>query len=117
MIKIPTMFERDEAVKGHPVKDAIKPECQWVLDGEGIATAKLDGTNVKIANGGLLKRQKPKERDYDNASYVPCDRANPADQWVVGQVEITFPNTWHGSWCQSALACDSLAACLKKGQR
>lgn len=82
MIKIPTMFERDESMKGHPVKDAVKPECQWVLDGEGIATIKLDGTNVRIRNGALEKRQKPKDRDYDEASYVPCDRANPADRWA-----------------------------------
>ncbi len=82
MEKIPTMFVRDESVKGHPVTDQVKSECQWVLDCEGIATAKLDGTNVKIQGGALLKRQKPKERDYDAASYVPCDRANPADRWA-----------------------------------
>jgi hypothetical protein len=76
------MFERDESKRGRPVVDQIKPECQWVLDGEGIATAKLDGTNVRILGGQLLKRQKPKERDYDDASYVPCDRANPADRWA-----------------------------------
>jgi hypothetical protein len=81
MQKIPTMFMRDESQKGHPVKDEIKPECQWVLDGEGIATRKIDGTNVKIVAGQLFKRQKPKARDYDEASYVPCDRANPADKW------------------------------------
>lgn len=82
MQKIPTMFVRDETRKGHPVTSQIKPECQWVLDGEGIATVKLDGTNVKVENGELFKRQKPKERDYDDAAYVPCDRANPADRWA-----------------------------------
>ena len=61
MIKIPTMFIRDENKPGHPVTDQIKPECQWVLDGEGKATRKLDGMNVKIENGKLYKRQKPKE--------------------------------------------------------
>jgi len=76
------MFVRDETVKGHPVTDQIKPECQWVLDGEGIATVKLDGTNVKVENGQLFKRQKPKEADYDDAAYVPCDRSNPADRWA-----------------------------------
>jgi hypothetical protein len=82
MQKIPTLFVRDETRKGHPVRDEIKLECQWVLDGEGIATVKLDGTNVKIEDGVLLKRQKPKDRDYDEASYVPCDRTNPADRWA-----------------------------------
>ena len=81
MQKIPTMFVRDESKPGHPVIDQIKPECQWVLD-EGYGTVKMDGTNVKIENGQLLKRQKPKDRDYDEASYVPCDHSNPADRWA-----------------------------------
>ncbi len=82
MQKIPTMFERDETKPGHPVMDRIKPECQWVLDGEGISTRKIDGTNVKIAQGILLKRQKPKDREYDEAAYVPCDRNNPSDRYA-----------------------------------
>jgi hypothetical protein len=80
--KIPTIFVRDETKKGHPVLDQVKPECQWVLDGEGVATEKMDGTNVKIENGKLLKRQKPKDRDYDEASYAPCRRDDPADRWA-----------------------------------
>ena len=82
MKKIPTMFIRDESKPGHPVQDQIKPECEWVLRGEGLATIKIDGTNVKVENGLLFKRQKPKGRDYDEASYVPCELPNPADQWA-----------------------------------
>ncbi len=82
MQKIPTMYYRDESKPGHPVKDEIRPECQWVLDGEGNATIKLDGTNVKILGGALYKRQKPKDRDYDEASYVLCDRTKPEDRWA-----------------------------------
>lgn len=76
------MFTRDESKPGHPVMDEWKPECLWVLAGEGVPTVKLDGTNVKIEHGQLLKRQKPKERDYDEASYVPCVRDTPADRWA-----------------------------------
>lgn len=82
MQKIPTLFVRDESKPGHPVMDEWKPECLWVRDGEGVPTVKIDGTNVKVEHGQLFKRQKPKERDYDEASYVPCDRANPADRWA-----------------------------------
>lgn len=88
MIKIPTMFVRDEARPGHPVTDVVKPECQWVLDGEGIATKKIDGTNVKIEGGQLFKRQKPKNGDYDEASYVPCARTNPADRWAFDAFDL-----------------------------
>lgn len=82
MQKIPTMFVRDESVPGHPVTAICKPECRWVLDGEGMATIKLDGTNVMVSGDKLYKRQKPKDRDYDDAAYVPCDRANPSDRWA-----------------------------------
>lgn len=82
MIKIPTMFFRDETKPGHPVIDQIKPECKWVLDGEGQATRKMDGMNVKVENGKLYKRQKPKDRDYDNASYVECDPTSPSDKYL-----------------------------------
>ncbi len=80
--KIPTMFVRDESKPGYPVTDEWKADCLWVRQGEGIATVKLDGTNVKVEHGNLFKRQKPNERDYDDAAYVPCDRANPADRWA-----------------------------------
>ena len=82
MQKIPTMFERDESIKGRPVKDHIKTECYWVVDGEGVATHKLDGTNVKIEAGALYKRQKPASGDYDEASYVMADDTDPADKYI-----------------------------------
>ena len=82
MQKIPTLFERDETKPGHPVVDQVKPECAWVLEGEGTATRKIDGTNVRIREGQLEKRQKPKDRDYDEASYVACRRGAPDDVWA-----------------------------------
>jgi hypothetical protein len=78
--KIPTLFTRDESTHGHPVIDAVTAGCQWVIDGEGNATRKLDGMNVKVASGLLYKRQKPKTGEYDEASYVPCRRDDPADK-------------------------------------
>lgn len=56
MEKIPTMFERDETQRGRPVTPTVKPQCTWVAKGEGVATRKLDGMNVKIAGGVLYKR-------------------------------------------------------------
>ncbi len=82
MQKIPTIFFRDETRAGHSVTVHIRPECQWVLDGEGVATSKLDGTNVRVVNGQLFKRQKPQHGDYDEASYVLCDSHDPADRWA-----------------------------------
>ena len=82
MEKIDTIYNRDETVRGHPVIPGIKQQCAWVEEGEGIATRKLDGTNAKIESEQLFKRKKPKDGDYDRASYVPCDRNNPADKYL-----------------------------------
>jgi hypothetical protein len=91
MVKIPTLFQRDESVRGHPVVNKVTPGCEWVLAGEGIATEKLDGTNVKIEGGQMFKRQKPKERDYDAAAYVPVDANDPADAWHIEAFDVDRP--------------------------
>src|SRR5947208_4618197 len=49
--KIPTLFERDKPPWRRPVTPGVKPECLWVAAGEGIATRKLDGINVKVVDG------------------------------------------------------------------
>lgn len=82
MEKIATMYTRDESKRGHPVQPGVKPECAWVEAGEGTATRKLDGTNVKIEGRVLYKRKKPKDRDYDNAAYVEVEPADPSSKWV-----------------------------------
>jgi hypothetical protein len=82
MQKMPTMYERDEKQRGRPVTPVLKPECLWVEQGEGVATRKLDGMNVKVAGGVLWKRQKPNARDYDEASYVSARRDDPADRYL-----------------------------------
>lgn len=83
MKKIPTMFQRDETKSKHPIINVIRPECQWVLDGEGVATRKLDGTNVKIENGKFYKRQKPLQGNYDEASYVEVEPVSPENRWIM----------------------------------
>ncbi len=43
MDKIPTLYERYSKFKVTP---RPKEDCAWALNGEGIATEKLDGMNV-----------------------------------------------------------------------
>lgn len=43
MKKIPTLFVRDSQDRAHVLPE-VTPGCEWVLDGEGIATIKYDGT-------------------------------------------------------------------------
>lgn len=51
MKKIPTVFVRDPDDMRY-VTDEVHPACQWVLDGEGVATRKYDGTCVMLDEDG-----------------------------------------------------------------
>lgn len=54
MKKMSTVYEmnRDTGL----VFNRVRPENQWVVDGEGIATVKKDGTSCCVINGKLFKR-------------------------------------------------------------
>ncbi len=60
MQKIPTIFQRDPATNMRTLTREVHPDCQWVLDGEGTPTRKLDGTCAMIRNGQLYKRREIK---------------------------------------------------------
>lgn len=59
MKKIPTLFVRDPENR-KTVLDEITPGCEWVINGEGKATRKFDGTCVMIRDGKLYKRHEIK---------------------------------------------------------
>lgn len=73
MRKIPTIYLRDTRVTCAPVTGDINPECQWVFDGHGIATRKIDGINIKIEDGKASQRIKPNSNVYDKAKYGEID--------------------------------------------
>ena len=97
MKKIPTLFKRDTLNMSRVTK--TKNElCEWVFDGQGMATRKYDGTCVKIENGKYYKRREIKqnkeypegfileEKDlYTGKSFgwVLVDANNPQDKWHI----------------------------------
>ena len=61
MKKIPSLFKRDyEGARF--VYDEVVPGCEWVLDGEGVATVKYDGTSCMVRDGVLYKRYDYKKK-------------------------------------------------------
>lgn len=102
MKKIPTLFKRE--FEGHNIVRVL-PELsdeslRWVLDGEGIATVKIDGACCAIINGQFYKRYDAKngkpipegaikcQEEADPVTgHLPCwvkvDFNNPADRWFV----------------------------------
>lgn len=51
MQKIPTLFKRDPEDRRHVLPE-VTPGCEWVLEGEGVATRKYDGTCVMVTLRG-----------------------------------------------------------------
>ncbi len=95
MKKTPTIFDRDWNGDRSRVVDVPNPKCDWVFEGEGIATRKLDGTCCMIRDGALFKRRELRKgeqspvdfeaADYDEETgktigWVPVGDG-PEDQW------------------------------------
>lgn len=107
MKKIPTLFERE--FKDHKVigvKPKITPGCEWVLNGEGVATVKFDGSCCAIMNGKFYKRYDAKkgkplpdgaipcQAEPDPVTghfpcWVECSASNPADKWFFAALNNT----------------------------
>lgn len=60
MQKIPTLFVRDPETMSR-VTEEVTPGCEWVMEGDGVATEKFDGTCCLIKDGEFYKRHKLKE--------------------------------------------------------
>ena len=105
MKKIPTLFERQFA--NHRVvciTDKVTPGMEWVLNGEGIATIKWDGSCCTIIDGLFYKRYDAKKGKKPPEGAIPCcdpdpvtghhphwvlvDENNPADKWFVRAFEV-----------------------------
>ena len=57
MKKIPTLFERQyENHKVVGITDNVTPGLEWVLEGEGVATVKIDGSCTAISVRAGLKK-------------------------------------------------------------
>lgn len=107
MKKIPTLFERQfENHKVVGISPNVIKGMEWVLEGEGVATIKLDGSCCAIINGELYKRYDAKkgkkapegaipccEPDVvtgHHPHWVKCDRENPSDKWFWEAYDSKF---------------------------
>ena len=105
MKKIPTLFERVFAKhRVVAINQNVIPGMEWVLDGEGVATIKVDGSCCAIINGEFYKRYDAKGKTPP-AGAIPCcepdpvtghhphwvkvDKEYPGDKWFVKAYENT----------------------------
>ena len=100
MEKIPTIFDRGDDFR---VIDQIREGCEWVFEGEGEATEKVDGTNIRLTIRAkqcvrVEKRRNPskiqKKSGIIDGWYVDADPHAKEDRWIYEAVENTDLNLW-----------------------
>lgn len=96
MQKIPTLFRRDPADLKHVLPE-VTPGCEWVLNGEGVATRKYDGTCVLVRNGAMFARRevKPGKQPPPDFELIETD---PATGKSVGWVPVTDAPEYARHW-------------------
>lgn len=100
MKKIPTLFERTFGKhKVSSINPKVTPGCEPIMNGEGVATIKIDGACCAIIGGKLYKRYDAKGRKKVPAGSFPCGdpdpvtghwphwapvlEDNPSDKWFI----------------------------------
>ena len=74
MRKIPSLFIRNFETNGL-ARNEVTIGCEWVVDGEGLATIKLDGTACLIQDGALWKRYDAKTGRVPPKGFLPAQEA------------------------------------------
>ena len=97
MKKIPTLFERIyENHKVIGITEKVTPGMEWVLNGEGIATEKIDGSCTAIIDGVFYKRYDAKKGKKPPEGAIPCCDPDPVTghwpHWV--KVEDVPADKW-----------------------
>jgi len=97
MKKIISLFLREYDTKLRKIKDEVVPGAEWVVDGEGVATRKYDGTCVLIDNGKMWKRYEIKKGGHPPFGFKPANDPDPVTGKQQGWVEVGNGNEdkWH----------------------
>lgn len=106
MRKIPTLFRRDPDDMRRITREA-HPDCQWVIDGEGVPTRKYDGTCVMFdAAGQWWARREVKPGLPLPPNFAPIQHDHDTGK-TVGWVPIEQSS--FARWHAEALENSSLA--------
>lgn len=95
MRKITTLFKRDFANNGQ-IMDEYSGGIEWVLNGEGKATRKYDGTCCLVREGKLYKRYELKEGRTPPPDFEAVDEDKTTHK-IMGWVQVGWgsEDKWH----------------------
>lgn len=94
--KIISLFKRDyEGTR--QVFNEVVPGAEWVLNGEGVATVKWDGTSCTVRGGILYKRYDAKHGKTPPPGFEPAQEPDPITGHWPGWVPVTDApeDRWH----------------------
>jgi hypothetical protein len=83
MKKIISLFKRDYE-GNRQVYNEVVPGAEWVIEGEGVATEKIDGTCCMVRDGKLYKRYDAKQGK------------KPPENWEAAQDPDPISGHWPG---------------------
>lgn len=100
MKKMKTLFVREFIGNHKPViTEEVSEGCEWVLDGEGVATRKFDGTCCLVKDGEIYKRFDYKVGRVLPENAIPCqEKADDITGHFPHWVKCLITNTndkWH----------------------
>lgn len=87
MQKIISLFQRNYD-GDRLVRDEVTPGAEWVLNGEGIATRKWDGTCCMINDGILYKRYDAKKGKMPPDGFIPAQEPDAVTGHWPGWLEV-----------------------------
>lgn len=96
MKKVPTMFVRDPQNMSR-ILGQIAPGCEWVANGEGVATRKYDGTCCLVRDGKLYKRYEVKPGGKPPANFEAAGEVDETTGKIQGWVPVGDgpEDKWH----------------------
>jgi hypothetical protein len=66
----------------------VTPGCEWVINGEGIATRKWDGIAILVSGGSAYRRYDAKHGKTPPEGFLPCQDPDPVTGHWLGWVRI-----------------------------
>lgn len=87
MQKIISLFQRNYD-GDRLVRDEVTPGAEWVINGEGIATRKWDGTCCMIKDGVLYKRYDAKRGKTPPKGFIPAQEPDPVTGHWPGWLKV-----------------------------
>lgn len=102
MKKIISLFQRNYN-SDRLVRNEVTPGAEWVINGEGVPTRKVDGTSCLIKEGELYKRYDSKKGRTPPIGFIPAQDPDPVTGHWPGWLKVGTGNEdkWHNEGYQN----------------